>query len=165
MPRNALMPVFATPRTIPPVVSTSKNSGPFMRAAGVCAFAAAPPAAPAAPAATIPASPALITLRRERSTAMSASLTGLLCHNRRMLRRAFLSTLSSAGPLLAVQAPPPATAPAPGRGPARHPQDDWLDEAPEKHRVVFDTWLADKFAGAFGFAGNWIKVNKEQYGL
>jgi intracellular sulfur oxidation DsrE/DsrF family protein len=80
-----------------------------------------------------------------------------------MLRRSFLSQLSAAAPLLGVSQSQPSTAkPA---GPARHQQDDWLDQAPDKHRVVFDTWLADKFAGAFGFALNWIKVNKEQYGL
>ena len=42
-----------------------------------------------------------------------------------MLRRAFLTSLSAAAPLLGVQAP---------------------------HRVVFDTWLADKFGSAAGFA-------------
>lgn len=47
----------------------------------------------------------------------------------------------------------------------RHPQDDWLDQAPEKHRVVFDTWLADRFAEAAAFAGNWIRINKDPYGL
>lgn len=80
-----------------------------------------------------------------------------------MLRRAFLSRLSAAAPLLGVSQSQPSTAKP--TGPARHDQDDWLDQAPDKHRVVFDTWLADKFAGAFGFALNWIKVNKEQYGL
>jgi intracellular sulfur oxidation DsrE/DsrF family protein len=81
-----------------------------------------------------------------------------------MLRRSFLSRLSAAAPLLGVS-PPQALAVRASAGPARHEQDDWLDQAPDKHRVVFDTWLADKFAGAFGFALNWIKVNKEQYGL
>src|SRR4051812_34785891 len=82
-----------------------------------------------------------------------------------MLRRAFLSSLSSAGPLFAVQAPAATAVSKPAAGPARHAQDDWLDEAPDKHRVVFDTWLADKFGEAFGFAGNWIRYNKEAYTL
>ena len=47
----------------------------------------------------------------------------------------------------------------------RHDQDDWLDQAPDRHRVVFDTWLADKFGGAAGYASNWIRYNKEAYGL
>ena len=51
------------------------------------------------------------------------------------------------------------------KGSAHHPQDEWLDQAPETHRVVFDTWLADKFGEAVGFAGNWAKTNKDQYGL
>jgi hypothetical protein len=77
MPRNTLMPVFAMPRTTPFVVSTSKNSGPLARAfvtaaaprgdcvVDVCASASCTPPAPAA---TMPASPALITLRRDRLT-------------------------------------------------------------------------------------------------
>ena len=81
-----------------------------------------------------------------------------------MLRRAFLSRFSAATTLLAApQAAPPT--PKPSAGPARHPQDEWLDQAPEKHRVVFDTWMADKFGEALGFAGNWLRINKEQYGL
>jgi intracellular sulfur oxidation DsrE/DsrF family protein len=80
-----------------------------------------------------------------------------------MLRRSFLSQFSAAAPLLGFSQPQPSTAKL--AGPARHQQDDWLDQAPDKHRVVFDTWLADRFSGAFGFALNWIKVNKEQYGL
>jgi hypothetical protein len=70
MPRKILMPVFAMPRTTPVDVSTSKNSGPFMRAveragdvveaprgAGCCASASADGMAADATAAT----PALIT--------------------------------------------------------------------------------------------------------
>jgi intracellular sulfur oxidation DsrE/DsrF family protein len=82
-----------------------------------------------------------------------------------MLRRAFLSTLSSAGPLFALQSPPAAAVPKPADSPIRHRQDEWLDQAPDTHRVVFDTWLADRFGEALGFAGNWIKVNREEYGL
>src|SRR5215831_11370854 len=70
MPRKILMPVFAMPRTTPVAVSTSKNSGPFRRAAdglfaasrAGCGAAgeSAVGMAPAA-AATTPATPALIT--------------------------------------------------------------------------------------------------------
>src|SRR5216684_1962510 len=62
MPRKILIPVFAMPRTLPLVVSTSKKSGPLNRAVGACASAMRRPLAPAA---TNPASPLLITLRRE----------------------------------------------------------------------------------------------------
>ena len=68
--------------------------------------------------------------------------------------------------LFAAQQPPPVSAPPkPAGSPMRHAQDDWLDQAPDKHRVVFDTWLADKFGGAAGYASNWIRYNKEAYGL
>jgi hypothetical protein len=81
-----------------------------------------------------------------------------------MFRRAFLSHFSAATALFAAQPPAPTT-PKASAGPARHEQDDWLDEAPDKHRVVFDTWTADKFGGAPGYASNWIRYNKDEYGL
>jgi hypothetical protein len=81
-----------------------------------------------------------------------------------MLRRTLLSRMFTAAPLLAVQQTP-ASAPKPSAGAAHHEQDDWLDQAPEKHRVIFDTWMADKFGQAAGFAGNWLRTNKDQYGL
>jgi intracellular sulfur oxidation DsrE/DsrF family protein len=77
-----------------------------------------------------------------------------------MIRRTFLAALAGAGALLA-----PARAVAQGAAPARHAQDDWLDRPAARHRVIFDTWMADKFGEAFGFAGNWARINKEQYGL
>jgi intracellular sulfur oxidation DsrE/DsrF family protein len=81
-----------------------------------------------------------------------------------MFRRAFLSRFPAATALFA--APPPVFgSPKPAHPPMRHEQDDWLDQAPDKHRVVFDTWLADKFGGAAGYASNWIHYNKEAYGL
>jgi intracellular sulfur oxidation DsrE/DsrF family protein len=90
-----------------------------------------------------------------------------------MFRRAFLSRFAAAPALFTVQQPaapasasastPPA--PAPSAGPARHPQDEWLDQAPRKHRVIFDTWMADKVGEAVAFAGNWVRINKDQYGL
>jgi len=73
MPRNTLMPVFAMPRTTPWRVSTSKNNGPLSRAlalAGAAVACAGVSASAArtrfAPEAMIPASPALMTLRRDR---------------------------------------------------------------------------------------------------
>lgn len=59
-----------------------------------------------------------------------------------------------------AQSTPPAAAPS-----KRHAQDDWLDQAPTGHRVIFDTWMADTVGEAIGFAGNWMRVNKEAYGL
>jgi len=79
-----------------------------------------------------------------------------------MFRRTFLSTFPALSAAFAGQSPEPAKADA---GPARHAQDDWFDEAPRKHRVVFDTWMADRFAETVGFAGNWLRINKQQYDL
>ncbi len=49
--------------------------------------------------------------------------------------------------------------------PARHEKDDWLDKAPVKHRLVFDTIAADGFGEALAFAGNFLRVNRADYGL
>lgn len=81
-----------------------------------------------------------------------------------MFRRSFLSSLAGAGALFgSTQAAAPAVTTQ--TGPARHAQDDWLDQAPRGHRVIFDSWMADTFGEAVGFAGNWARVNKEAYGL
>jgi intracellular sulfur oxidation DsrE/DsrF family protein len=84
-----------------------------------------------------------------------------------MLRRAFLARVPAAatviGGVQARDAQP--AAPAAGADAVRHPQDAWFDELPSKHRALFDTWLADHFSQAVGFAGNWMRVNKDEYGL
>lgn len=80
-----------------------------------------------------------------------------------MFRRSFLSRLSAAPALFVAQQP--ATPPAAPAAPARHAQDEWFDQAPLKHRVVFDTWMADRFGEALGFAGNWVRINKDAYQL
>jgi hypothetical protein len=49
--------------------------------------------------------------------------------------------------------------------PARHPQDDWLDQLPGKHRCFFDTTTVDALVDAILFAGNYYNVNKNTYGL
>ncbi len=49
--------------------------------------------------------------------------------------------------------------------PARHAQDDWFDELPGKHRVIFDTFMSDMFGEAVGFVGNYVSVNKNAYEL
>ena len=49
--------------------------------------------------------------------------------------------------------------------PARHARDDWFDQLPGKHRVVFDTWTADKFDDAIRFANNIFRGNKDGYDL
>jgi|SRR5579871_292701 len=49
--------------------------------------------------------------------------------------------------------------------PARHEKDDWLDQLPGKHRLIFDTTGADGLADAILFANNFIRVNETDYGL
>jgi hypothetical protein len=49
--------------------------------------------------------------------------------------------------------------------PARHEKDDWLDQIPGKHRIVFDTTNPDKLVDAMAFAGNFFRTNRTEYGL
>jgi len=49
--------------------------------------------------------------------------------------------------------------------PARHPQDDWLDQLPGKHRCFFDSTTPEELVDAMQFAGNYFTANKNVYGL
>lgn len=49
--------------------------------------------------------------------------------------------------------------------PARHDKDNWMDELPGKHRLVFDTISGEALGDAILFAGNFILANKNGYGL
>ena len=49
--------------------------------------------------------------------------------------------------------------------PARHEKDDWLDQIPGKHRIVFDCPTPDALGDAIAFTGNFIRTNKNDYGL
>ncbi len=53
---------------------------------------------------------------------------------------------------------------SPAWQPARHSQDDWLDQLPGKHRCFFDTTTVDALVDAILFAGNYYNVNKNTYG-
>ena len=84
-------------------------------------------------------------------------------------RRSFLTRLNAG---LASFAALPGIAmaqkkPAAGAGwePARHEKDDWMDELPGKHRLVFDTTTPEGFGDALAFASNFIRVNGSEYGL
>src|SRR5712671_753271 len=86
-------------------------------------------------------------------------------------RRSFLTKLgvaaSAAGATLAVGSTDAhAQAPADGRWqPARHPQDDWFDQLPGKHRFFFDTTTPDRLEDAIQFAGNYFGANRGGYSL
>ena len=49
--------------------------------------------------------------------------------------------------------------------PARHEKDDWFDQLPGKHRLVFDTIAYDHLSDAILFTSNFIRVNQADYGL
>ena len=49
--------------------------------------------------------------------------------------------------------------------PARHDQDNWMDELPGRHRVVFDTVSGESLGDAVLFGTNFITANRTDYGL
>jgi intracellular sulfur oxidation DsrE/DsrF family protein len=49
--------------------------------------------------------------------------------------------------------------------PTRHTQDDWLDQIPGKHRLVFDTTEAGGMSSALLYASNFYTANQSDYGL
>ncbi len=49
--------------------------------------------------------------------------------------------------------------------PERHEKDDWLDQGPTKHRLIFDTTTPNGLGDAIAFAGNFMRVNRTDYGL
>lgn len=86
-----------------------------------------------------------------------------------MQRRSFFTRINSKLAAFAAMAAGSAALahgkPAPKWEPARHEKDDWLDKTPVKHRLVFDTTTPDAFGKALAFAGNYLRVNRSDYGL
>src|SRR5579859_5985198 len=87
-------------------------------------------------------------------------------------RRSFLGRLNAGAASLAAMAfggvamaQQKSTAAAARWEPARHEKDDWFDQLPGKHRLVFDTTSFDGLANAILFANNFIRVNRADYGL
>jgi intracellular sulfur oxidation DsrE/DsrF family protein len=85
-------------------------------------------------------------------------------------RRSFLSRLAAGTALIggAVFRSEPAaaqsSAAAPWR-PARHSQDDWLDQLAGGHRFVFDTISPQGLGHALLFANNFFVANQNGYGI
>jgi hypothetical protein len=80
-------------------------------------------------------------------------------------RRSFLSRLATGAGLVGVSW---LSAQAPASRdfqPSRHTQDDWLEQLPGKHRMVFDTISAPGLANALLFANNFYTANQSGYGL
>ena len=48
---------------------------------------------------------------------------------------------------------------------ARHTQDDWMDQVPGKHRLVFDTMEAPGFGAALLYSNNFYVASESGYGL
>jgi intracellular sulfur oxidation DsrE/DsrF family protein len=88
-----------------------------------------------------------------------------------MLRRLFLTRLTGLTGATALfdaadsQSPASTTPARLAFEPARHAQDDWFDDLPGKHRVIFDTFMSEMFGEAVGFVGNYVSVNKDAYEL
>src|SRR5512141_2390806 len=88
-------------------------------------------------------------------------------------RRTFLGRLGAAAAALgaafgattrtaaAAQAAPAATP----FQPARHPEDDWYDQTPAKHRFFLDTASASGLSSAMGWARNFYEANASGYKL
>jgi hypothetical protein len=86
--------------------------------------------------------------------------------NKMWHRRSLMSGMSAVAAAFALGARPASaqTAAAPFQ-PARHPQDEWLDKIPGRHRVVFDVTSSRGVPEALHFANNIYTGNKSMYGL
>jgi intracellular sulfur oxidation DsrE/DsrF family protein len=49
--------------------------------------------------------------------------------------------------------------------PARYAKDEWMDEIPGKHRIVFDTTSDPAMGDALQFATNYLAASRSDYGL
>ena len=47
----------------------------------------------------------------------------------------------------------------------RHAKDDWFDQIPGQHRLVFDTTTPEGMVAALQFANNFYTANQNEYGL
>jgi hypothetical protein len=90
-------------------------------------------------------------------------------------RRSFLARLGAAAAAFGFGssqagaqqsgAAPAAPSSAPLWQPAREATDDWLDQIPGKHRLVFDATSSEGVADAIRYTGNFFTANKNGYGL
>ena len=92
--------------------------------------------------------------------------------NSPVARRSFLTGMGTGVTLLGTAAAmlPAVTAEAQavtgsGFQPARHTEDDWLDQVAGKHRCVFDTTTPEGANSAGLFAGNYYTANQNAYSL
>ena len=85
-------------------------------------------------------------------------------------RRSFLSRLTAGAAIVggtvfrSQSAAAQSTSAAPWR-PARHAQDDWLDQIPGSHRFIIDTTSASGLGSALLYSNNFFVANQQGYGL
>src|ERR1700688_492633 len=91
-----------------------------------------------------------------------------------LARRSFFSRFSKLGLGLAaggaavgarVSPAQAQSAEGPRWQPARHPQDDWLDQIPGRRRSVIDAPTPEGFGNALMFLNNYFNTNKAAYEL
>ena len=85
-------------------------------------------------------------------------------------RRSFLSRLAAGTAILGgtVFRSQPAAAQSTSAAswrPARHAQDDWLDQIPGSHRFIIDTTSPEGLGSSLLFANNFFVANQAGYGL
>lgn len=83
-------------------------------------------------------------------------------------RRSFLSRLGAGAAAFTAAisgSAGPAVAQQPGWTAARHPEDDWMDAIPGKHRFFYDSSTATGAGDAITFATNFYSANKSGYNL
>jgi intracellular sulfur oxidation DsrE/DsrF family protein len=81
-------------------------------------------------------------------------------------RRSFLARLGGVAAAFGLGSTTTFAQPAAARWEAaRHDKDDWLDQLPGKHRLVFDGLSPDGVREALRFTGNFFTGNKNGYGL
>ncbi len=91
-------------------------------------------------------------------------------HRDRTARRSFVGRLAAGAATLGAalatgSAPLHAMAGSPDFKAARHPQDDWMDQLPGKHRFFLDAVTPNGAGGALGYANNYTIANKSGYAL
>jgi intracellular sulfur oxidation DsrE/DsrF family protein len=93
-----------------------------------------------------------------------------------LARRSFLSRVMAGagafgaafagGTIAQAQSAPAQSRPSAARfEPARHPEDDWLDQTSAKHRFFYDTTSAEGYGQALFFARNYFVASASGYKL
>ena len=86
-------------------------------------------------------------------------------------RRSFLARLGAAAAAVGFPAASAGAQEAPPKSPdsrwqpVRESKDDWLDQIPGRHRLVFDSVSPDGVASAIQFTNNFFTGNKNGYSL